>query len=96
MEKRYWIGRKRSAMKMARAARTSQARLIHYELAGLYSIKAAQSLPFKQAEGPRATGGESATLHLPAPSLHHPAALSSRHQGPSVRGDPDPNMEEVR
>ena len=43
MEKRYWIGRKRAAMGMARRATDSEARLIHYQLAGLYSVKAAQS-----------------------------------------------------
>jgi hypothetical protein len=40
MEKKYWIGRKREAMRMARTASTSEARLIHYQLAGLYSVKA--------------------------------------------------------
>ncbi len=45
MENRYWIGRKREAMGMARAASTSEARLIHYHLAGLYSVKAAAFAP---------------------------------------------------
>jgi hypothetical protein len=40
MERKYWIGRKREAMTMARSASSSQARLIHYQLAGLYSVKA--------------------------------------------------------
>ena len=42
MEKKYWIGRKRAAGTMARDAVSAEARLIHYELAGLYSVKAAQ------------------------------------------------------
>ena len=46
MENKYWIGRKRAAMGMARAAMTSEARLIHYDLAGRYSIKAAQCPAF--------------------------------------------------
>lgn len=41
MEKTYWLRRKRAAMAMARAARTSESRLIHYELAGRYSLRAA-------------------------------------------------------
>ena len=46
MKKRYWIGRKRAAMAMARAATSAEARLIHYDMAGRYSIKAAQCAPF--------------------------------------------------
>ena len=42
MENKYWIGRKRAAGAMARDAVSAEARLIHYELAGRYSIKAAQ------------------------------------------------------
>ena len=42
MEKRsYWLGRKRRSMSMARHATSSRARLVHYQLAGLYSLKAA-------------------------------------------------------
>jgi hypothetical protein len=67
MGKEYWIGRKRAAMRMARAAATSQARLIHYELAGRYSIKAAASLPFLLPRQGPASAGERAVLHLPAP-----------------------------
>jgi len=40
MEKTYWLRRKRAAMAMARAAKTSESRLIHYELAGRYSLRA--------------------------------------------------------
>ena len=63
MDKTYWIGRKRAAMAMARAAATSEARLIHYDLAGRYSIRAAHSfmLPDK---GP-ATQSERVALQLP-------------------------------
>ena len=41
--KNYWLERKRAAMAMAREAATGEARLIHYEMAGRYSIKAATS-----------------------------------------------------
>ncbi|HEX8653882.1 MAG TPA: hypothetical protein VF693_01485 [Allosphingosinicella sp.] len=66
MEKKYWIGRKRAAMAMARRATSSEARLIHYDMAGRYSVKAAGCLPFLIAPG--AAAGETAALHaLPLP-----------------------------
>jgi hypothetical protein len=40
MEKAYWLGRKRASLKCAKAATSSEARLIHYELAGRYSLNA--------------------------------------------------------
>ncbi len=43
MEQAHWLTRKRASLANARAALTAEARLIHYELAGRYSIKAAQS-----------------------------------------------------
>ena len=80
MERTYWIDRKRAAMAMARGASTSTARLIHYELAGRYSIQAAQCLPFML---PKATPseGERAVLQLPA------TAPASPRPGPRP-GDP--------
>ena len=68
MEKKYWIGRSRSASKMARSADSSEARLIHYELSGRYSIMAAQCPPGALPERARAPAGERAMLHLRAPS----------------------------
>jgi hypothetical protein len=55
MEEAYWAGRKRAAMSMARNASTAEARLIHYDLAGRYSLKADHSHPFLAAppETPR-------------------------------------------
>jgi hypothetical protein len=41
MEKAYWLSRKRASLKLARNAATSEARLIHYDLAGRYAVKAA-------------------------------------------------------
>ena len=38
MEKAYWLGRKRASLKAARNAASAQARLIHYDLAGRYSL----------------------------------------------------------
>lgn len=45
MEQSYWLRRKRAAMAAARAAATAESRLIHYELAGRYSIRAATAVP---------------------------------------------------
>ena len=64
MEKTYWIGRERAAMVNARAAACAESRLIHYELAGRYSIMAAQCAPsMAPAEAPT----RRATLHLAVP-----------------------------
>lgn len=43
MEKAYWLGRKRASLKMARDAASAQARLVHYDLAGRYSVNAASA-----------------------------------------------------
>ena len=40
MEKVYWLSRKRASLKLAQSAVSSEARLIHYDLAGRYSLKA--------------------------------------------------------
>ena len=40
MEKAYWIQRKRASLKAAHNAAGAEARLIHYDLAGRYSLKA--------------------------------------------------------
>lgn len=82
MGKEYWIGRKRAAMRMARAAASSEARLIHYDLAGRYSIKAASSLPFLLPRRGPATQGERAALHLPA----RPLPPRGKPGGPAADG----------
>ena len=51
MDKTYWLRRKRAAMAAARAAATAESRLIHYELAGRYSIRAAHSIAVPPAGG---------------------------------------------
>ena len=66
MEKKYWIGRKRAAMGMAKDATSAEARLIHYEMAGRYSIKAAQCAPFIFTRA-ASSEGERAALQAPAP-----------------------------
>jgi hypothetical protein len=40
MEQAYWLTRKRASLKSAETANNSIARLIHYDLAGRYSLKA--------------------------------------------------------
>ena len=40
MERTYWLGRKRASLRLARDATCSEARLVHYDLAGRYSVKA--------------------------------------------------------
>jgi len=40
MEQAYWLSRKRASVQMARNATNSEARLVHYDLAGRYSLKA--------------------------------------------------------
>ena len=40
MEKAYWLSRKRASLKSARNAASSEARLVHYDLAGRYGLKA--------------------------------------------------------
>lgn len=54
MEQAYWIGRKRASVAMAREATSAEARLIHLDLAGRYSVKAASEggiPPRRVAEG---------------------------------------------
>jgi hypothetical protein len=45
MEQTYWLGRKRMSAANARRAKSAQARLVHLDLAGRYSIKAAAAAP---------------------------------------------------
>ena len=40
MERAYWLSRKRASLKLAQNAANSEARLVHYDLAGRYSLKA--------------------------------------------------------
>jgi hypothetical protein len=45
MERTYWLGRKRASVANARRATSAESRLIHLDLAGRYSIKAAFAGP---------------------------------------------------
>jgi len=65
MENAYWVRRTKASLKSAQEATSAEARLIHYELAGRYSLNAlavdtqaiaqADALPF-----PICTGGRKA------------------------------------
>jgi len=74
MEKSYWLARRRSAVAMARIATSSKARLIHYDLAGRYSIKAANCLPFMLPQSGPATEGEASSLRIAPPGAMTPSA----------------------
>ena len=43
MEQKYWLKRKRASVAKANDADSAEARLIHFDLAGRYSIKAADA-----------------------------------------------------
>ena len=86
MDKSYWLGRKRSAQAMARRATTAESRLIHYDLAGRYSIKAAMCVPLPFMIPPTAPSGEGERAAL----KHRSALLDPR------KADPDMADELVR
>ena len=64
MNKEYWLGRKRAAAAMARNASTAEARLIHLDLAGRYSVMAAHDMPFMLNKAFPSTA-EQAVLRIP-------------------------------
>ena len=68
MDNAYWLGRSDHALAMARIATTAESRLIHYELAGRYSLAAVRVPPpfMLPTKGP-ATPGEREALRIPAP-----------------------------
>lgn len=75
MENKYWIGRKRSALAMAHGALSAEARLIHYDLAGRYSVKAAHS----QMPAPMRTEPEAAPANArAAPGANMPTPVESQ------------------
>ncbi len=92
MEQKYWIGRKRSAMANAREALSSEARLIHYELAGRYSIKAAHCSPAMLPGGRTASTLERPTLHVSAPALLHADEAPQSHRDPGLPLASDPSL----
>jgi hypothetical protein len=63
MEQRYWLGRKRASLANSRGASSAVSRLIHLDLAGRYSIKAALACP--------APAGRDAGVALALPPPEH-------------------------
>ena len=61
MDTSYWLGRKRASVANAHAAESAEARLIHLDLAGRYSIKAAMA-----GQGTAAPAEAGVALRLPA------------------------------
>jgi hypothetical protein len=66
MEKAYWLSRKRATLKLAQSATSSEARLVHYDLAGRYSVKAVaaetQALDLTAALPPAIHAGRSTAV----------------------------------
>jgi hypothetical protein len=69
MEKTYWLQRKMASIAMAKASTSSAARLIHYDLAGRYCLKAQVS------DG----------LGIPLADCLPPAICAGRSNGPSKK-----------
>lgn len=58
MEKAYWLQRQSESREMARATTSAEAQLIHFDLAGRYSIEAA-NVDLETAAGPPEARSES-------------------------------------
>lgn len=63
MEQQYWLGRKRAAIETARHATTAVARLIHLDLAGRFSVKAARAGPAPAARKRGPAGARPVLCH---------------------------------
>jgi hypothetical protein len=78
MEQTYWLSRKRASAANARRAGSAEARLAHLDLAGRYSIKAAQSA---------APAGEQPCLQLELPAAAAATFRPDRAR-PALTGPP--------
>ena len=45
MEQKYWLKRKRASVAKANSASSAEARLVHFDLAGRYALKAVDAAP---------------------------------------------------
>ena len=45
MEQKYWLKRERASVAKANSASNAEARLIHFDLAGRYALKAVDAAP---------------------------------------------------
>jgi hypothetical protein len=68
MEQAHWLNRKRASIRMAEKAASAEARLIHYELAGRYSVKASNAArpQLHLEDGPAVTAYAERKLLAPA------------------------------
>ena len=80
MEQSYWIGRKRAAAANARSADSSQARLIHLDLAGRYSVMAARSAAARSLdrEGQEGLRAALAPPEMPDPAYYERLEIGAR------------------
>lgn len=78
MEKTYWLGRKRASLKLAQNASCPEARLVHYDLAGRYSLKA------MSAKSPEAELADVSPLPIVADCASGSRKVSWTSIGPSV------------
>lgn len=76
MGKAYWLGRRMVSLEMARNAAGSEARLVHYDLAGRYSLNAMSADP----AGPADTAG---------PADAPPATLDAHRAAGEAGGTPE-------
>jgi hypothetical protein len=84
MEQAYWLSRKRASAINARQARSAEARLIHLDLAGRYSVKAALAPPPREAtEAERYQRLEIGARHMA--SFSRDAHERERHLGMANR-----------
>jgi hypothetical protein len=67
MEKAYWLSREMASLKLAKNASSSRARLVHYDLAGRYGLKAmsAETLAIEEL-----TTSAPSTCHKRVESCH--------------------------
>ena len=82
MERDYWLGRNRASFMLAGKATCAEARLIHYHLAGVYSVRAARSA----REAAAAEGRRTAPVAALAPRLSPPAKADERYYRELVQG----------
>ncbi len=86
MEQGYWLKRGQAELAMARSAATSESRLIHYDLAGRCSVKAAIAAPFMLPSRGPVTEGERDALRLPQPLRKIVAPPARSRPGPGKSG----------
>jgi hypothetical protein len=88
MEQAYWLGRKRASIANARRAGGAEARLVHLDLAGRYSIKAAAAASPAEQQGVRLA------LPLPESAAEHYERLETGARWLAARSQDERAREE--